>query len=207
MVTDVQADHVRVGEEVIPARNVVWAAGVKASPLGARLGVETDRAGRVLIHPDLSIPGHPEVFVIGDLSSLAAPDGRPLPGVAQVAMQMGVRAARNIVADVRGVPRAPFRYRDKGNMATIGRRAAVLESGRLTLTGPLAWFAWLFIHVLFLIGFRNRLAVLVQWAWSYLTWQRGARLIPGTVGADLAPPGRPLGAPDVEPAGAATDAR
>jgi NADH:ubiquinone reductase (H+-translocating) len=198
MVTDVRADQVRVGDEVIPARNVVWAAGVKASPLGSRLQAPTDRVGRVMVRPDLSIPDHPEVFVIGDLANLAGPDGKPHPGVAQVAMQMGQRAAANIAADLRGAPRTDFRYHDKGSMATIGRRAAVLQSGRLLLTGPLAWFAWLLIHVLFLIGFRNRLAVLVQWAWSYLTWQRGARLITGNVGAELAPAGRPLGAPDPE---------
>lgn len=200
IVTDVQPDHVRVGDEVIPARNVVWAAGVQASPLGARLGAETDRVGRVLVQPDLALPGRGEVFVIGDLAHLPGPDGRPLPGVAQVAMQMGRHVARNVAADLRGRARTPFRYRDKGSMATIGRRAAVLHSGRVTLKGALAWFAWLFVHILFLIGFRNRLAVLIQWAWSYLTWQRGARLITGEVGAVLAPPGKPLGSPDGEDA-------
>jgi len=196
IVTDVQPDHVRVGDETIRTRNVVWGAGVTASPLGKRLGVGTDRVGRVEILPDLSVPGHPEVFVIGDLASLGGADGRPLPGVAQVAMQMGGHAASNITASIQGGARRPFRYRDKGSMAVIGRGAAVLQAGRIKLTGVLAWLGWLLIHVLFLIGFRNRFSVFTQWAWSYLTWQRGARLITGAVGTELAPRGKPLGTPD-----------
>lgn len=196
VVTDVQPDHVRVGDEVIPTRNVVWGAGVTASPLGKRLGVPTDRVGRVQILPDLSVPGHPEVFVIGDLANLNGDNGKPLPGVAQVAMQMGRRAAANIQASIQGGAREPFHYRDKGNMAVIGRRAAVLESGRIRLTGAIAWLGWLLVHILFLIGFRNRFSVFIRWAWSYLTWQRGARLITGAVGAELAPHGKPLGTPD-----------
>ena len=149
-----------------------------------------------MVQPDLSVPGHPEVFVVGDLANLAGPDGKPLPGVAQVAMQGGEHAAKMIARTLRGEPRTPFRYRDKGSMATIGRRAAVLQGMGMKMKGWFAWMAWLLIHILFLIGFRNRLVVLMQWAWSYLTWQRGARLITGEVGADLAPPGKPLGTPE-----------
>ena len=199
LVSRIEPEAVYVGEEMIPTRNVVWAAGVQASPLGKALGVETDRVGRVMVEPDLSIPGHPEVFVAGDLANLADPDGKPLPGVAQVAMQGGTHAARMIVRSIRGEPRIPFRYRDKGSMATIGRRAAVLQSARLRMKGWFAWMAWLLIHILFLIGFQNRLAVMLQWAWNYLTWQRGARLITGEVGADLAPAGKPIGTPEREP--------
>ena len=196
IVTDVQPEFVRVGEEVIRTRNVIWAAGVTASPLGKRLGAPTDRVGRVQILPDLSVPDHPEVFVIGDLANLDGADGKPLPGVAQVAMQMGRHAASNIVASIEGGVRRPFRYKDKGSMAVVGRRAAVLQAGRIKLTGAIAWLGWLLVHILFLIGFRNRLSVFTQWAWSYLTWQRSARLITGPVGAELAPPGKPLGTPD-----------
>jgi NADH dehydrogenase len=187
-----------VGEEKIRTRNVVWAAGVTASPLGRALGVETDRVGRVMVQPDLSVPAHPEVFVVGDLMNLAGPDGTPLPGVAQVAMQGGKAAARNIARTLKGEPRKPFRYFNKGNMATIGRRAAILQRESFKMKGWLAWIGWLFIHVMSLIGFRNRVIVFMQWAWSYLTWQRGARLITGDVGADLAPPGKPLGTPEGE---------
>ncbi|HEX2209614.1 MAG TPA: NAD(P)/FAD-dependent oxidoreductase [Longimicrobium sp.] len=196
VVTRIEPEAVYVGEEKIRTRNVVWAAGVTASPLGKALGVETDRVGRVMVEPDLSVPRHPEVFVVGDLANLAGPDGKPLPGVAQVAMQGGEHAARMIARTLKGQPRKPFRYRDKGSMATIGRRAAVLQGMGMKMKGWPAWMAWLVIHILFLIGFRNRLVVLMQWAWSYVTWQRGARLITGEVGADLAPPGKPLGTPE-----------
>jgi NADH dehydrogenase len=196
IVTRIEPDAVYVGEEKIRTRNVVWAAGVTASPLGRALGVETDRVGRVMVEPDLSVPGHPEVFVIGDLMNLAGADGAPLPGVAQVAMQGGKAAARNIARTLKGQPRKPFRYFNKGNMATIGRRAAILQREGFKMKGWLAWMGWLFIHVMSLIGFRNRVIVFMQWAWNYLTWQRGARLITGDVGADLAPPGKPLGTPD-----------
>ncbi|HET6764914.1 MAG TPA: NAD(P)/FAD-dependent oxidoreductase [Longimicrobiaceae bacterium] len=182
IVTRIDAEAVYVGDERIPASNVMWAAGVTASPLGAALGVPTDRVGRVHVQPDLSVPGHPEVFVIGDLASLNGADGRPLPGVAQVAMQMGEHAAHNIGATLDGVDRKAFRYRDKGNLATIGRRAAVFQKGRTKLFGWIAWMLWLFVHVYALIGFRNRISVMIQWAWSYLTWQRGARLITGDTG-------------------------
>ncbi|HEX8242295.1 MAG TPA: NAD(P)/FAD-dependent oxidoreductase, partial [Longimicrobium sp.] len=191
IVTRVEENGVWVGDEFIPARTVVWAAGVTASPLGKRLDAETDRVGRVHVQPDLSIPGDPRVFVIGDLAALNGADGKPLPGVAQVAMQQGRLAARNIVRDVRGQPRLSFRYRDKGSMATIGRRAAVLEmpKPKVRAKGWFAWMAWLFIHVMSLIGFRNRISVFVEWAWNYLTWQRGARLITGDVSPDLRPEG------------------
>ncbi|HEV2149774.1 MAG TPA: NAD(P)/FAD-dependent oxidoreductase, partial [Longimicrobiaceae bacterium] len=201
IVTRVEADAVCVGEERIPARNVVWAAGVTASPLGRALGVPTDRVGRVQVEPDLSIPGHPEVFVIGDLAHLAGPDGEPLPGVAPVAMQQGRFVAGNLRRILRGEPRARFRYTNKGNLATIGRRRAILELGELKLFGWLAWILWLFVHVFYLIGFRNRVSVFLQWAWSYVTWARGARLITGDVGPELAPPGQPLGS--VRPGGRA----
>ncbi len=186
IVTGVDLGIVRVGEETIPTFNVVWAAGVAASPLGRTLGAPVDRMGRVRVEPDLSVPGHPEVFVVGDLASVThdTPDGTPLPGVAQVAMQGGEATARNIVRSLRGEPRRPFRYRDKGSMATIGRARAIAEIGGRNLSGFAAWLAWLFIHVFFLIGFRNRVAVMLQWAWSYLTWQRGARLITGGVRPD-----------------------
>ena len=195
LVTGMEDGAVFVGDERIPARNVVWAAGVTASPLGRALDAPVDRVGRVEVRPDLSLEGDPRVFVVGDLAALAGKDGAQLPGVAQVAMQQGRRAARNLIADLRGAPRQTFRYRDKGSMATIGRRAAVLESGRVRIKGWIAWMAWLFIHITFLIGFRNRLSVFVQWAWSYLTWQRGARLITGDVAPDLRPgSGGPPGA-------------
>jgi NADH dehydrogenase len=198
VVTDIEADAVYVGQERIRTRNVVWAAGVTASPLGRALGVETDRVGRVMVQPDLSVPGHPEVFVVGDLMNLAGADGHPLPGVAQVAIQGGQAAARNIARTLRGEPRKPFKYFNKGNMATIGRRSAILQRDRFKLKGVIAWMGWLFVHIMFLIGYRNRMAVMLQWAWSYFTWQRGARLITGDVGADLAPPGKPLGTPEHE---------
>ena len=186
IVTKIEIGAVYIGEERIAAYDVVWAAGVAASPLGRTIGVEVDRMGRVPVGPDLSVPGHPEIFVIGDLANIThdSPDGRPLPGVAQVAMQGGVSVARNIARTLRGEARAPFHYRDKGNMATIGRARAIAENRGMKLTGFVAWLTWLFVHVLFLIGFRNRIVVLLEWAWSYLTWQRGARLITGGVRPD-----------------------
>lgn len=177
-VTRIEQDAVYVGDERIEAANVFWAAGVAASPLGARLGAPLDKAGRVLVEPDLSIPGHPEVFVVGDLAQVRQ-DGGQVPGVAQAAMQGGRHAARQIARDLAGKPRRPFRYRDKGNLATIGRAAAVADLGRLKLSGFPAWFVWVFIHILYLIGFRNRLVVLIQWAWAYLWHHRAIRLITG----------------------------
>ncbi len=153
----------------------MWAAGVQASPLARTLGAPLDRAGRVLVNDDLTLPGHPEVFVIGDLAALKT----PVPGVAPAAIQEGIHAARNIERLIRGNKTLPFHYRDKGSLATIGRAAAVADFGRIHVSGFPAWFAWLAIHIFFLIGFRNRLFVILQWAWAYVTYQRGARLITG----------------------------
>jgi NADH dehydrogenase len=178
-VTRVTPGVVEIGDQRIAAETVIWAAGVAAAPIGASLGVPVDRAGRVLVQPDLTIPGHPEVFVIGDLASLAGPSGRPLPGVAQVAMQMGAHAAHNIMRSVEGQPLRPFRYRNLGDMATIGRMSAVADLPVMQLKGLIGWLAWLFVHIFNLIGFRNRLVVMVQWAWSYFTYQRAIRLITG----------------------------
>jgi NADH dehydrogenase len=178
-VTDVRAGAVCIGEEVVPAAAVLWAAGVAASPLGAALGAPIDRAGRVLVEPDLSIPGHREVFVIGDLASMKDAAGKLLPGIAPVATQQGKCVARQIAADLAGRSRQTFHYVDKGSLATIGRAAAVAQFGKVHISGFLAWLSWLFIHILFLIGFRNRVLVMLQWAWSYLTYERSARLITG----------------------------
>jgi NADH dehydrogenase len=176
-VTGIDAAGVSAGGERIEARSVFWAAGVQASSLGRSLGVPLDRAGRVQVQPDLSIPGHPDAFVIGDMAHLEEPGRGLVPGLAPAAIQEGKAAARNILASVKGRPRKPFRYRDKGMMATIGKHKAVAQTGKLRLTGTLAWLAWLFIHILYLIGFRNRFAVFLQWVWSYLFSKRGARLI------------------------------
>jgi NADH dehydrogenase len=165
-------------ETRIGARTVIWAAGVAASPLARSLGAPLDRAGRVEVNPDLTIPGHDEIFVVGDLATLTI-DGKPVPGVAPAAMQGGRHAARNIVRRVRGDPYLPFKYIDKGTLATIGRAAAVGEIGPFRLSGFLAWITWAFVHLLYLVGFRNRLFVLIDWAWYYVTYQRGARLITG----------------------------
>jgi len=152
---------------------------VAASPLGKKLGVPVDRAGRVLVNPDLSIAGHPEVFVIGDLAALKDEHGKLLPGVAPVAMQEGTATAKNIQRDLESKSRENFHYVDKGSLATIGRAAAVADFGKFHVSGFIAWLSWLFIHIFFLIGFRNRIIVLIQWAWSYFTYERGARLITG----------------------------
>jgi NADH:ubiquinone reductase (H+-translocating) len=178
LVTNVQPGRVTIGE-VIEADTVLWTAGVAASPLGASLGVPLDRAGRVKIHPDLTIPGYSNVFVIGDLASLADESGKPLPGVAQVAIQMGRHAVRNVLRAIERQPLQAFRYKDLGNMATIGRASAVADFGTFRLQGYLAWLAWLFVHLMKLIGFRNRLVVMVQWAWAYVSYQRAIRLITG----------------------------
>src|SRR5215469_12349621 len=178
-VSDVSSGQVRIGDEAVPAEVVLWAAGVSASPLGGALAVPTDRAGRVLVEPELSIPGHREVFVIGDLASMKDEEGRPLPGVAPVAMQQGKFLAKQVAADLAGKPRERFHYFDKGSLATIGRAAAIAQFGKVHISGFLAWLAWLFIHIMFLIGFRNRVIVMFQWAWSYLTYERAARLITG----------------------------
>jgi NADH dehydrogenase len=178
-VTDIDEDGVSVGEERVRARTVLWAAGVRASETGATLGVPRDRAGRVHVGPDLTIPGHPTVFVAGDQAHATGPDEKPLPGVATVALQQGRYVAQTIRDDLAGRPRKDFEYWDKGQMATIGRRRAVLQSGKLKMDGLFAWFAWLLVHIYYLSGFRNRLLVLLQWSWSYLTFARGARLIVG----------------------------
>ena len=178
-VTDVRLGEIHVGSDIVQATLVLWAAGVSASPLGRALGAPTDRAGRVMVEADLSLPGHPEVFVIGDLASLTRAEGTQLPGVAPVAMQEGKWVARQIAADLAGNPRSPFRYDDKGSLATIGRAAAVAQFGKVHISGFLAWLSWLFIHIFFLIGFRNRIIVMIQWAWSYFTYDRSARLITG----------------------------
>jgi NADH:ubiquinone reductase (H+-translocating) len=181
LVTELGEGFVAVGErERIHARNVFWAAGVSASPLGARLGADTDRAGRVRVAGDLSLPGDPNVFVAGDLASASRAGGGPVPGVAPAAIQMGRFVARTIRRDLEGRPREPFRYRDKGDLATIGRAAAVARIGRLRMAGFPAWLLWVVVHILYLIGFRNRLLVMIQWAWAYLTYQRGIRLITGS---------------------------
>ncbi|HEX4565966.1 MAG TPA: NAD(P)/FAD-dependent oxidoreductase [Vicinamibacterales bacterium] len=178
-VTRIEPQRVEAGGTTIDAGTILWAAGVAASPLGRTLGAPLDRAGRVLINPDLTIPGHSEVFVIGDLASLARADGRPLPGVAQVAIQMGVHASRNIVRAIAKEPLVPFKYRNLGDMATIGRAAAVANLPWIQLKGLIGWLAWLFIHLVKLIGFRNRVVVMVQWIWAYITYQRAIRLITG----------------------------
>lgn len=177
-VESIDADGIVVGGERIAAATVLWAAGVRPSPLGQLLGAPLV-SGRVRVLPDLSIPDHPEVFVIGDMSYFEQ-DGEPLPGVSPVAMQQARRVASNILADVRGLARTSFRYTDKGSMATIGRSRAVAHAGRFELTGMLAWLAWLVVHIWYLIGFRNRLAVMLTWFWSYATYKRGARLITET---------------------------
>jgi len=176
MVTAIDADGVRFGGVRMAAGTVVWAAGIAASPLGRALGVPLDRAGRVAVAPDLSIPGHPEVFVIGDLATVTS-DGKPVPGIAPAAKQMGRCAARNILARLRGAPAQAFRYRDYGSLATIGRHAGIAVIGPFKFWGLPAWLFWLFIHIYFLIGFRNRLMVLADWAWSYMTFARNARIV------------------------------
>jgi NADH:ubiquinone reductase (H+-translocating) len=179
MVTRIEPTAVWVGDERISAAVILWAAGVAASPLGKALGAPLDRAGRVQVNPDLSLPRHPEVFVVGDLASLKDEHGNMLPGVAPVAMQQGRFVAEVVAADLKKHPRKTFHYLDKGSLATIGRAAAVAQIRKIHISGYFAWLAWLFIHIMFLIGFRNRLIVMIQWAWSYLTYERGARLITG----------------------------
>ncbi|MBP8273063.1 MAG: NAD(P)/FAD-dependent oxidoreductase [Acidobacteria bacterium] len=176
-VTSIAPGRLQVGLETIDAGTILWAAGVAASPLGASLGVPLDRAGRVIVNPDLSVPGHPDIYVVGDLATFAGPDGRPLPGVIQVAMQQATHAAQNILRTLNREHRATFVYDDLGNMATIGRNSAVCDLGWIRLKGVVAWLAWVFLHVYTLIGFRNRLSVMTQWAFSYVSYQRSVRLI------------------------------
>jgi NADH dehydrogenase len=170
-------------EERVPTHTVLWAAGVKASPLGAVLakatGVELDRSGRVMVAPDLTIPGHPEIFVIGDLANFSHQGGKPLPGIAPVAMQQGRHVARSIARRLRKQEPQPFRYFSKGNLATIGRNRAVAQFGKIHLSGFPAWFVWVFVHLMYLVEFDNRLLVFVEWTYNYFTYNRGARLITG----------------------------
>ncbi|MEJ7813329.1 MAG: NAD(P)/FAD-dependent oxidoreductase [Gemmatimonadaceae bacterium] len=177
VVTRIEPDAVYVGDERIPAHSVFWAAGNAASPLAQSLRAPLDRAGRVEVAPDLSVPGHPEVFVVGDLAAVPWREGKLVPGVAPAAMQGGRHAARSIRRLLRGEATKRFEYVDKGNLATIGRAKAIAELGRLHFGGYLAWAFWLFLHIAYLAGFRNRVSVLVQWAYAYFTWQRGSRLI------------------------------
>ena len=179
-VTRIDADAVWVGDERIPTRTVFWAAGNAASPLTQSLGVPLDRAGRVPVEPDLSIPEHPEVFVVGDAAAIGDGDAR-VPGVAPAASQAGEAAARNIRRTLESRPRRIFEYRNKGDLATIGRHKAVASLGRFNFSGRPAWWLWLFVHIMYLVGFRNRVSVFIQWAYSYLTWQRGARIITGEI--------------------------
>ena len=195
-VADISAQGYRLGEDFVPCRTVLWAAGVAASPLGALLGAERDRAGRVKVNTDLTLPGHPEVFVAGDLAALTQANGRPVPGVAPAAKQMGRHVAAAIRARLRGATGGakPFVYADYGNLATIGRMAAVVDLRGWQFSGLLAWWFWLAAHLFFLIGFRNRISVLINWAWAYWTYQRGARIVLGADGPGRAgPPAPPAG--------------
>lgn len=178
-VTDISPGKVKVGEDWIECDVVLWATGVAASPIGKRLSVATDKAGRVFVEPDLTIPDHKNVFVIGDMASLKQENGEPVPGVSPAAMQMGTLTAKNILADLNNQPRRNFKYVDKGTMATIGRSKAIVDFQGLHFTGFIAWMMWLFLHIFFLIGFRNRVIVMMEWFWAYLTRERSARLITG----------------------------
>jgi len=179
LVTEIEPGRIKVGDDWVDCDVVLWASGVKASSLGKKLGVETDKAGRVPIEKDLSLKDHPNIFVIGDMASLKQENGDPVPGVSPAAMQMGTQAAKNILNDIAGRSREDFKYWDKGTMATIGRSKAIAQLGALKLSGFFAWCMWLFLHVFFLIGFRNRLAVMSDWFWAYVTRERSARLITG----------------------------
>jgi len=178
-ITNCSCEGVWLGDDFIPTRTIIWAAGVMASPAGRWLGAEIDRAGRVKVRADLSVPGHPEVFVIGDTAAVAGADGAMLPGVATVAKQQGQYLARALVARHQGRTAAAFRYRNFGSLATIGRSRAVAQFGKFQLSGLPAWLLWSVAHVYFLIGFRKRFVVALNWAWSYITFERGSRLITG----------------------------
>jgi len=182
-VTAVDSNGVSLGADRIEASTVIWGAGVMASPAGLWLGVESNRAGRVKVAPDLSVPGHPNIFVIGDTAAASSADGKPLPGVAPVAKQQGQYVAALLIARQRGRSTPPFRYRDFGTLATIGRKRAIVQMGRLRLNGFIAWLIWSIAHIYFLIGFRNRFVVATNWLWNYVTFQRGTRLITGLTGA------------------------
>jgi NADH dehydrogenase len=176
-VTSIDADGVAIGDERIQTATVLWAAGVTASPLGQWAGFPVDKAGRVLVENDLSVPGHSNVFVAGDQACFLHQTGKPLPGTAPVAMQQGRYLARLIRAELKGKPREPFVFKDKGQMATIGRSRAIVQLGKLKIAGFAAWLFWICVHIYYLTGFKNRLFVVMQWAWSYLSFRRGARLI------------------------------
>ena len=184
-VMDCNCSRVSIGHEVLPTRTIVWAAGVKASPAAEWLGAESDRAGRVKVATDLSVPGHPNVFVIGDAAAVAGPDGKPLPGVAAVAQQQGRYVANLLKARAEGKILPSFRYRGFGSMATIGRKRAVAQIGAFKASGLFAWLVWSLAHIYFLIGFRNRLAVVMNWCWNYVTFGRGTRLITGISGSRI----------------------
>jgi NADH dehydrogenase len=177
VVTRIEKDAVYVGDQRIPTRTVLWAAGNQASPLARTLDVPLDRAGRVLVEPDLSVPGHPNIFVAGDLAAVKKEDGELVPGVAPAANQMGKLAAKNIRRLLAELPSLTFKYRDKGNLATIGRYRAIAAIGKVKLRGQFAWWFWLLVHLMYLATFRNRVIVLIEWAYSYLTYQRGSRLL------------------------------
>jgi NADH dehydrogenase len=178
-VTAIERGHIRLGEEQLPCSAALWAAGVRATPLTRTLKAPLDRLGRVVVEPDLSLPGQSRAFVVGDAALVLGADGQPLPGVSPVAMQQARAVARSIRRAIVGKERTAFRYVDKGQMATIGRRRAIAMIDRMHLSGFLAWLAWLLVHIFYLIGFKNRLVVLITWAWSYATYRRGARLITG----------------------------
>jgi NADH dehydrogenase len=186
--TNLTEEGVQVNGEFIPCRVKIWAAGNNASFVGKTLGVPVDRCGRVIVNDDLTIPGHPEVQVIGDLANFPHQTGQPLPGISPVAMQEGRHAARNVLAMIKGRKPQRFHYWDKGTMATIGRNKAVADLKFMHLSGLPAWLAWLFVHIVFLVGFRNRLVVLFQWAWAYLTFDKGARLITRNFQSEQRPP-------------------
>src|SRR5438552_12175908 len=186
--TNLTEAGVQIGDEFIPCRVKIWAAGNNASFVGKTLGVPSDRAGRVIVNDDLTIPGHPEVQVIGDLANFPHQTGQPLPGISPVAMQQGRHAARNVMAMMQGRKPQRFRYWDKGTMATIGRNKAVADLNFVHLSGLPAWLAWLFVHIIFLVGFRNRFLVLFQWAWAYLTFNKGARLVTRNFQSEQRPP-------------------
>ena len=185
VVTGCSCAAVFLGDERIETRTIMWAAGVKASPAGAWLGVDTDRVGRVRVGADLSVPGHPNIFVIGDTALAMGVDGEPLPGVAPVAKQQGKYVADVLRARMKARPTESFRYRNNGSMATIGRKSAVAEFGGIKLSGFSAWLLWCLVHVYFLIGFRNRFSVALNWSWNYITFQRGSRLITGISGSRI----------------------
>jgi NADH dehydrogenase len=198
-VTGVDAEGVEVGSERLRAATVLWAAGVEAAEVGRGLGLATDRAGRIIVEPDLSVPGRPNVFVAGDQARFEHQTGRPLPGTAPVAMQQGRYIARTILGDLAGRPRQPFVFHDKGQMATIGRSRAIAEVGRFKFSGFTAWLVWLLVHVYYLTGFRNRVFVVLSWAWSYLSFRRGARLIVGKEWRTAPPPPPPRSPPAPAP--------